>query len=144
MAAGLAFRFATASDSPLLARMNFDLIQDERANNPMSLAQLEERMRGWLNAASEYKAVVFARDDLPIAYALFRPDEYGIYLRQFFVERSYRRSGVGRAALGLLVQHAFPKGKRVTVETYIHNHDGLAFWRNVGFEDHALALTFHT
>lgn len=142
MAADLKLRFATAADLPLLAQMNRKLIRDERADNPMSVLQLEERMRGWLDG--EYRAVLFERDEAPVAYALFRPDEYGVYLRQFFVEPAYRRSGIGRAAVDLLVEQVSAKGKRVTVETYIHNHDGLAFWRSLGFKDHALALTLST
>lgn len=71
MAADLKLRFATAADLPLLAQMNRKLIRDERADNPMSVLQLEERMRGWLDG--EYRAVLFERDEAPVAYALSGP-----------------------------------------------------------------------
>ena len=43
-------REAIAEDLPLLAELNRQLIQDQRSPNPMSVAELEERMRGWLVA----------------------------------------------------------------------------------------------
>lgn len=114
MAPDLTFRYAIAADLALLAQMNRDLIEDEQVNNQMSVAELEERMRDWL--ASGYQAVMFEQNDSPVAYALFKPDEYGVYLRQFFVARLHRRLGIGRDAIRTLVRHVFPRGRRVTVE----------------------------
>jgi len=44
-------RDASAADTPLLAQLNRQLIEDEGAANPMSLAELEARMREWLASA---------------------------------------------------------------------------------------------
>ena len=41
-------------------------------------------------------------DGLLVAYALWRLDEKGIHLRQFFVSRARRRSGLGRRAFTLM------------------------------------------
>jgi len=62
------YRFAEHRDLPLLARLNRQLIQDERADNPMTLFQLEERMRRWL--ASQYRAVLFEEGSQTVGYAV--------------------------------------------------------------------------
>ena len=59
------YRIATAEDSPMLAELNSQLIRDEGHRNPMTIAQLEERMRGWLTSG-EYRAVLFEENHTPI------------------------------------------------------------------------------
>ena len=44
----------TPADVPVLAQMNLDLIEDERAETNLDLSQLEARMKGFIH--SEYKA----------------------------------------------------------------------------------------
>ena len=131
-------REATAEDLPLLAELNHQLIRDQRSSNPMSLAELEQRMRGWL--AAEYRAVLFEIGSRPVAYAVFRPAEGGIHLRQFFVVRDLRRQGVGRHAIEAFRERFVPAGAAVTLEVLVHNTVGIAFWRALGFEQHALSL----
>jgi GNAT superfamily N-acetyltransferase len=130
---------AALDESPLLARMNAELIQDEGHANRMTVAELEPRMRGWL--AGEYSAVLFEEDGVPVAYALFRDDEgRGVLLRQFFVARDCRRRGVGRKAFELLVSEVLPSDTRVVVEVLVENARALAFWAAVGFADYARTL----
>jgi GNAT superfamily N-acetyltransferase len=118
--------------------MNAELIQDEGHSNPMSAAQLEDRMRSWLS--TEYNAVLFDYDGAVVAYALYRDNEgRGVYLRQFFVAREWRRRGVGRAAFSLLVNEVVP-GARVSLDVLVGNARGIQFWRAVGFTDYALAM----
>src|SRR3954466_10117725 len=71
----MTFRPATIDDCPLLAELNHQLIRDEGHRNRMTVAELEERMRGWLR--SEYRAVLYEDGREVIAYALFReqPEE---------------------------------------------------------------------
>ena len=128
-------RNASELDLDLLAELNQQLIEDERADNPMSLAELRERMRGWL--ASGYQAVVFELASEPVAYALFRPAHDGIYLRQFFVARIQRRRGIGRDAIALFRKRCVPAGSALTLEVLAHNEVGQAFWRATGFREHA-------
>jgi GNAT superfamily N-acetyltransferase len=133
------YRSADSADLPRLAAMNRALIEDEGAANRMSLGELEARMRGWL--AGEYRAVIFEIDGAPVGYALFRPDESGVHLRQLFVDRAHRRQGLGREALRRLQAELWPAGARISVEVLVGNARGLAFWRAVGFADHAITLT---
>lgn len=119
--------------------MNAELIQDEGHANPMSLAELEARMRAWLSG--EYAAVIFEEGEEPAAYALFRDNEgRGVLLRQFFVVRERRRRGIGRRAFQLLASEIVAPGTRLVVEVLSHNHRALAFWEAVGFADYARTL----
>src|SRR5262245_51928750 len=61
------FRLATTDDAPRLAAMNARLIHDEGHRNQMSLKELQDRQRQWLS--TDYQAVLFAADDVPVGYA---------------------------------------------------------------------------
>lgn len=133
----LTWREALDSDLGLLADWNQQLIRDEGHRNRMTVAQLEERMRQWFKG--EYRAILFSSDE-PVCYALFKPEAELIYLRQFFVRRDRRESGIGRAAFTILKEKIWPAGVRLTVEVLSDNPAGIAFWRSVGYRDHCLTL----
>ena len=132
------YRTASEGDLPLLAELNQQLIHDEGYANPMSVAELENRMRGWLIRA--YTAVMFLNDGNVVGYALYRNDDSGIFLRQFFICRAERRKGFGRAAVDLLLGRIWPDGAAVSLEALCANEAAITFWRAVGFEDYALTL----
>jgi len=122
----------------LLAGWNQQLIRDEGHRNAMSVAELEERMRGWL--AGEYRAVIFEDGTEAFAYALYREQVDEIYLRQLFVVRHRRRQGIGRAAFEILRTKIWPYTKRLTVEVLVVNESAVAFWRVLGYRDYSLTL----
>jgi predicted acetyltransferase len=132
------FRFATADDCSFLAELNHQLIRDQGHRNPMNVAQLEERMRGFIE--KEYRAVIFEDNDEIVAYALFREQPEEIYLRQLFVVRNRRRQRIGRQAMEILRSQIWPRTKRLTVELLVANETAVAFWRAVGYQDYALTL----
>jgi predicted acetyltransferase len=134
----LSFRFATLADCRALAELNHQLIRDEGHRNPMTVPELDQRMRSWL--AGEYQAVLFEAEGGIAAYALFREEAEGIYLRQLFVVRHKRRQGVGRKAVEILRSQIWPRNKRLTVEVLVTNTNAVAFWRAVGYRDYALRL----
>ena len=129
-------REANESDLPLLARWNRELIEDQRSGNAMTVAQLELRLVRWL--ASDYEAVIFEQRGEPVAYALFRPDESGVYLRQFFVARAQRRRGVGRQAMRIFRERCVLAGAPFSLEVLVHNERALAFWRSLGMREHSV------
>jgi predicted acetyltransferase len=104
----------------------------------MTVAELADRMRGWLS--SEYRAVIFEEAGEKVAYALYREQPAEIYLRQFFVVGHRRRQGLGRRAFHILQSEIWPRNKRLTVDVLVSNETGLAFWRSVGYRDYALTL----
>jgi GNAT superfamily N-acetyltransferase len=135
----LQFRTATDADVSLLADMNRQLILDENHRNQrLTMPELADRMRGFLRG--EYQAIIFEQDAAPVAYALYRQDADGIYLRQFFVDRQQRRRGIGRQAMHILKSEVWPPGQRITVEVLVNNRVGHDFWKAVGFVDYAITL----
>ena len=125
-------------DCPRLAELNHQLIRDEGHRNPMTVAELEQRMRGLL--ANDYRAVLYEDGGEIVAYALFREQSDEIYLRQLFVVRHRRSQGIGRRAVEILRSHVWPKNKRLTVEVLVTNERAVAFWRQVGYTDYCLSL----
>ena len=136
----MTFRGGTLGDCPLLAALNHQLIRDEGHRNPMTVPELEQRMRGWLTG--EYRAVIFEDGDEVVAYALYREQPEEIYLRQLFVVRNRRRQGLGRRAVEILRSDIWPRNKRLTVDVLVTNKTAIAFWRAVGYVDYSLTLEF--
>jgi predicted acetyltransferase len=132
------FRRATLDDCALLAELNHQLIRDEGHRNKMTVAELEQRMRGWLQ--TEYAAVIFEERGEVVAYALYREEPEELYLRQLFVVRNRRREGIGRKAMEMLRAQIWPKDKRLTVSVLMKNEAAVAFWRAVGYKDYSLTL----
>jgi len=132
------YRYATLVDCPLLAQLNHQLIRDEGHPNPMTVSELEERMRDWLT--TDYQSVIFEIVSDVVTYALYRDDGSEIYLRQFFVVLHRRREGIGRCAMRVLVDNIWPKDKRLTVEVLWNNKPAVEFWKSVGYEERSLTL----
>jgi ribosomal protein S18 acetylase RimI-like enzyme len=88
--------------------------------------------------AGEYTVALFELGDEIVAYAVWRDDADGIYVRHFFVARSFRRSGLGRSAFGKLEEQW--QGREVRLDVLLHNQRALDFWRAVGFGDFSLIL----
>jgi GNAT superfamily N-acetyltransferase len=103
----------------------------------MTVEQLSDRMADWIQTT--YRAIIFSDVD-PVSYALFRTDESGIYLRQLFVRRDRRRSGIGREAVAILVEEIWPSDVRLTVDVLCDNRAAVEFWRAVGYRDYCLTL----
>lgn len=134
----LEYRSAVQDDLDLLAEWNYQLIRDEGHRNPMTVPELKERMRGWLEG--EYQARLFLLHGEPAAYSLYRENQNEIYLRQFFVRRDLRRQGIGRRAITLLRSEIWSQHKRLTVEVLTANQVAVAFWHSVGYRDYSLCL----
>jgi GNAT superfamily N-acetyltransferase len=135
------YRICSTTDAPMLAPLNLQLIRDEGHRNPMDVAQLAERMSGWL--AGEYQAVVFEEGETAAGYALFRRDEGYVVLRQLFVTPERRRQGVARAALAWLWNNAWADAAALRVEVLSGNGTAREFWRSVGFDEYAVVLEAH-
>ena len=87
---GASYRYAAEADAPLLARMNWELIQDEGHRNKMTIPELAQRLPAWLSSGA-YQAVVFECAGQADGYAMFRREAEFVYLRQFFIRRDRRR-----------------------------------------------------
>ena len=137
------YRLATLDDVPLLSAMNRQLVEDEQHRNRFkSDAWFEERMRGFLTTGG-YTAVLFQVEGQTVAYALYvdHPDHSDtIYLRQIFVDRAWRRRGIGREAMRILKEEIWPPDKRLTVEVLVGNRAARAFYQAVGYREYSIEL----
>lgn len=134
----MTYRKATMDDVSNLAELNRQLIQDEGHRNSMTLSNLEDRMGAWL--AGDYTAILFEEGSEPMAYALYRQESDGVYLRQFFVAREHRRKGYGRQAIEILEAQVWAPGLRVTLEVLVDNRRALDFWKRAGFNEYAMTF----
>ena len=138
MTIALRHRVATAADAAILGQMNRHPIEDEGHRHRMTVRQLETRMRAMLE--DDYTSTIFELSRQVVAYALWREEPEWVYLRQFFVARAFRRRGIGRQAIRVLVDEVWPPNRRVRVNVLIGNELALEFWRAVGFMDYLITL----
>jgi len=131
-------RKCTPADIPLLALFNQQLIQDERSDNPMTLPELEGRMRWFLE--TEYDAYFFTMEETVVGYALVRHTAPPLYLRQFFIAREHRRKHYGQRAVELLLQTL--QTKAIDIEVYTWNERGIRFWESCGFAPRSLYMRY--
>lgn len=134
----LAILPATTADIAQLVELNRQLMEDEEHPCPLSLAELRERMAGWV--AGEYRVLLFRQRNEICGYAVWRVEEQGAHLRHFFICRDQRRRGLGRAAFALLRRDVFPKDLPLHLDAAVWNTAAIAFWRSVGFKDYSLTL----
>jgi GNAT superfamily N-acetyltransferase len=132
------YRTATISDASTLSRMNLRLIRDEGHHHPMSVAELQVRMEGWL--AGEYQAILFEDALSPAGYALFRRDQDTMFLRQFFIQPERRRQGVGRLAMVWLLENIWQDVVRIRLEVLAGNSTAIQFWRSLGFVEYSIKM----
>ena len=113
----------TMIDVPKLALLNKQLIDDEKSDNPMNINELETRMKGFLE--TDYSAYFFIEDRQIIGYALIRNTSNPVYLRQFLIDRDYRKQHYGVQAFQMLLQYL--DIKEIDLEVLPWNKNGLAF-----------------
>lgn len=144
----LTLRGAIESDLPILAQMNKQLIDDEGSLNPMTICELEDRMRGWL--LSDWHIDILCMDAEIVGYALYQlrdhtyfKDEREVYVRQFFISSDYRKMGFGREGINLLKETRFPGVNTIIVDVLVNNHRGMSFWQKVGFVPYQTTMKLH-
>lgn len=121
----------TLNDVSYLALLNKQLIEDEKSQNTMNIKELEERMYGFLT--SEYDAYFFVADEKVVGYALIKNTCEPVYLRQFLIDRNYRKKHYGTEAVNLLMKHLGVAG--IDLEVLPWNEVGIAFWEKCGFKE---------
>ena len=125
-------------DIPRLAIMNKMLIEDEQSDNPMNVEELQDRMTGFLSG--DYSAYFFSEQDEIIGYALIRHTSDPVYLRQFYIDRPYRRQHKGRQAFRELM--ACLNLNTIDVDVLPWNKRGLSFWKSCGFTETCVSMRY--
>ncbi len=126
---GLLLAECSEKDLPLLAAMAQMLGEDEQADNPKSLQELQEMLAALLWEG--HRAFTFAEEGRVVGYALCNMQKKPIYLRHFFICREARRKGCGTRAFHALV--AGLGARELDLDAYVWNERGLAFWESLGF-----------
>ncbi len=141
----ITLHLAGSNDVPTLAVLNRQLIEDEHSRNPMSLEELEARMRRWIEG--DWSAVLISLDDQVAGYCLFqiRRDEYFpeqpvVYIRHYCIARGFRKRGLGREAFERIVAEWFPAEATLELEVLESNPPGRAFWNALGFKPYCTTL----
>lgn len=124
-------RKCTLKDISQLAILNKQLIEDEKSDNPMSIKELEERMLGFLN--TDYEAFFFLAGEAVVGYALVKKTCMPLYLRQFFIDRSYRKQHYGTEAFNALLKYLDVSS--IDIEVLSGNEPGNRFWESCGFKE---------
>ena len=125
-------------DAEKLAELNKHLIKDEKSDNKMSLCELQDRMKSFLE--TDYCAYFFMEDNSIIGYALVNICAEPLYLRQFFIARNFRRNHKGRRAFELLLDEL--KTDKIDLEVLSWNEVGLKFWQSCGFAERSRYMRF--
>lgn len=126
----------SACDVPKLAEMNKYLIEDEKSDNPMQLVELEQRMSEFLD--TDYNAYFFVEENEVVGYALVRNLPEGFYLRQFFIDRDFRRKHYGTQAFNELLKVL--DTNNIGIDVLPWNERGLSFWKSLGFKEAAISM----
>lgn len=119
----------SVEDVDRLAELNKQLIEDEKSDNKMNLNELKSRMKSFLQ--TDYSAFFFLEDNEVVGYALVNEHSKPIYLRQFLIERKYRRNHLGSKAVELLIKELAVT--EIDIEVLSWNENGLKFWEKCGF-----------
>lgn len=128
----------SAQDAEKLAELNKQLIENEKSDNKMSLCELQDRMKSFLE--TDYTAYLFMEDNRIIGYALVNTRAEPLYLRQFFIARNFRRNHKGRRAFELLLDEL--KTDKIDLEVLSWNEAGLKFWQSCGFAERSRYMRF--
>ena len=109
-----------------LAILNKQLIDDENSNNSMNIKELEERMKSFL--LTDYQAYFFEVDDNIVGYALVKTTCAPMYLRQFLIDRKYRKQHYGTEAFHSLIRYLGVDN--IDIEVLSWNEAGKHFWKS--------------
>lgn len=128
----------TCEDLDTLAKMNKQLIEDEKHDNKMNVEQLKERMDMFIS--SDYNAYLFKHGYDIVGYALVNIKRNPIYLRHFFICREFRRRGFGKLAFENLLQ--LLGIDTIDIEVMVWNETGKCFWKSLGFEERSIYMRY--
>ena len=131
-------RLCPVQDARRLAVMNKRLIENEQSNNPMNTDELEDRMKEMLSGG--YTAYCFEENGTVIGYALVRQSPEPLYLRQFYIEREFRRKHCGREAFHLLMKTL--RADEIDIDVLPWNKAGLSFWKSLGFSETCISMHY--
>lgn len=131
-------RPAGEDDLETLALLNRQLLDDEGHSSAVTVPELVDRHRAWLGTG-EWSQDILEIDGIVVGYVVHGLNPYPLdpqiperFIRQFCINRPYRRHGLGRVAFELFMEMRLEPGGRVTLDVLASNPTGQAFWEAVG------------
>lgn len=131
-------RKCTESDLALLAKYNKCLIEDEKSENEMKEEELFLRMKEFVN--TEYDAYFFMEKQDIVGYALVKNSCSPLYLRQFYIDRRYRRRHYGEWAFHELLKYL--EVTTIDIEVLTWNEAGVRFWEKLNFQERSKYMRY--
>lgn len=128
----------TEYDLTLLAKFNKRLIEDEKSDNKMTEEELFRRMKEFLN--TEYDAYFFQVNEEVVGYALVKNSCAPLYLRQFYIDREYRRNHYGEQAFHELLKYL--DITMIDIEVLSWNEAGVRFWEKLNFQERSKYMRY--
>lgn len=118
------------------ADMTRKLFEDEPSNKHPSKEEFEDRIRNNMNNG----CVVyhFMEEDKILGYAMINMERTPYYLIDFFTDREYRRTGVGKTAFQMLLKEL--DTETLDLDVFCWNTRGREFWKSLGFEEMAIIM----
>ena len=120
-----------------LGPLNKELIADEGHGNSVSISELVERMRSWLNGSYECYGVV--RYNELVAYCLYRDDGDFFYIRQLFTARHIRNQSLASKLIDHLESNLLEE-KPIRLEVLVSNRQAKTFYENRGYQLYCHAM----
>ena len=121
---------AKTADANILAKLNKLLIEDERHPSSMTIDQLTQRMKEWLE--NGYIGYLVKQHGCIVAYCLYRDEGNHYYMRQLYVKNEHRRRGFATRLLNWLYENAWTD-KKVRLDVLAHNEEAVSFYKRYGF-----------
>jgi ribosomal protein S18 acetylase RimI-like enzyme len=132
-------KIATIEHLEILTQMNIQLREDEQIDNIMSEKDVRDRMEGFLNGLV-YKAILFIDNNKTLGYCLIDFTKKPLYLRQIFINRKERSTGLGKIFLRMVM--AKYDIKDIDVEVMVWNEKAIKFYTNFGFKKRFIGMNY--
>ena len=86
------------------------------------------------------KNAYFQEDGTTVGYALVRHTVSPLYLRQFYIDRAYRRRHLGEQAFRALLETL--QTDTIDIDVLPWNTAGAAFWKSMGFSETCISMRY--
>ena len=105
----------------------------------MNETELYHRMKVFLE--TEYDAYFFEVDGKVVGYALVKNSSTPLYLRQFYIDRPYRRMHYGEQAFHELLRYL--DIDTIDIEVLTWNERGMSFWKKLNFKERSVYMRYN-
>ena len=144
---GVIFRPAAAEDEPALLRMMRSLAEQEPGAYFFDEPVVREVLRKFLACPELGQAWVFLDEETPVGYVVltfgysFEYHGRDSFIDELYIERQYRRQGIGKRAMQFVEERARELGvNAIHLEVDQGNEPAAELYRRAGYDYHARFL----